>query len=1155
MADEWDKYIVTPPTKDVPKEASKEAPKDVPKDEWSKFAVSVDGEPVKKKSTAKSTAKFPGETAGDIYQESGTGSSNLPSNDGIVKKHYVDPLSNTPPESLTTAKQDAYSGYSGMKPNLEADKAINKVAEDRLLENTFLKGNVPTKEQLNPTVAIAKEKGLLEKSNPELHKKIKAGIPKEDIQKGLESLKSFMPEGLSEEDQGKWVVKQDFKEKLEDVPKEKVGNGFWENVAHGIDNNQKAREDADMIISDSKASIIEDLEQRVKDYQPDGETDLLSKKFFGQTLGGMGEDVILGIGASFFGTPIAGITTVTAKQAAQQAGSEFVDGYIQARLEGKSEDEAYSIATGKGWMGAATGAAEGAAIIFTGAAGKVGNGIKNKIVQQFVKKSLDSAADAGVAVAMQGIRNLNDQRLGLKRDLTEGMAENAFGEVLGGGIPNIVSGVQDYKQSKANEKPVPETKGAPTVDGSENKNNQPPITPEEANNTLKGVNQDQGQGTGDGVTHTINIPDVGDVPVTISNINQETNEASIEGVMPDGTPLQQVVSLDQLIPIKNEQPGSATSINPDVIPPILPISGDKGNGGLSEVGTANVDSENTGGVQGVEEDQDSGFTDEQKQEAYDERGKELKKLSGTGYKEQFIHDNLGRITEADLAHYGDPPTPPKPPIANGEGKPEGRKSKPKSLFKRLIKDSVPTDAMKALIEAEGLDYDVMSNEMSDEVADKLLDAVGKNFEGLSAAFEMVQDMGIKFGRGSRFGLALKVKEIARSLAAKAKADGDMDAHEEYTKLELEIYKFLDVTGREFGTEIQKLRNLYNSSPEVIALYEVEKLNASNNKKLTAKSGTEKTPQQRISEQKKANDEAIKKGAEGVNESEALKKAEESITKKKNPKSDFSKAKIQEKKDEAAKKLKDLFSGNITSGVDPVLASKIVIQGTKYGYYTIIEGAHDFASWSKKMKADLGAAIEPYLDRIWNGKHKGVVLDDFAGAVRKTSLDGVSKDVWDSYRQEAVEKLTAALTPTKGGKGLKPALQEFSTRLVNNIKKGNVTPAVKNMVSQESIIKEALANIDEYRQVVQETMEQMENSGVDLGDITELPFFTNAVRLASKKALKDLGKKIRQTVTEHYTKVDELGRDLEQKLIDNTGLTEEEAKMDLLYQYYDGGQRG
>ncbi len=135
----------------------------------------------------KPTPGFPGETTGDIYQNSGTGSSNLPSNDGIVKNQEfldkkaaldnnkpIDPYGNTPPESLTTAKSDAYPSYIGKQ-------SIKKDLQLRDIQQT---GKLPTKEELDkpymPPVP-EKEKGILEKSNPELYKKVDPKKKTEDF--------------------------------------------------------------------------------------------------------------------------------------------------------------------------------------------------------------------------------------------------------------------------------------------------------------------------------------------------------------------------------------------------------------------------------------------------------------------------------------------------------------------------------------------------------------------------------------------------------------------------------------------------------------------------------------------------------------------------------------------------------------------------------------------------------------------------------------------------------------------------------------------------------------------------------------------------------------------------------------------------------------
>ncbi len=68
---------------------------------------------------------------------------------------------------------------------------------------------------------------------------------------------------------------------------------------------------------------------------------------------------------------------------------------------------------------------------------------------------------------------------------------------------------------------------------------------------------------------------------------------------------------------------------------------------------------------------------------------------------------------------------------------------------------------------------------------------------------------------------------------------------------------------------------------------------------------------------------------------------------------------------ALKKALDESLGNLGSGIDPLVAAKIIGLGAKYGAALIEAGFKDFKDWSKKMAEDFGEDIKAHLKDIWD----------------------------------------------------------------------------------------------------------------------------------------------------------------------------------------------
>jgi hypothetical protein len=132
--------------------------------------------------------------------------------------------------------------------------------------------------------------------------------------------------------------------------------------------------------------------------------------------------------------------------------------YIQARNEGRSEAEAFKIASKEAKVQAATGFVEGVA--GAGTVKIAGKPLK-KFTEKFASKKLkplidaarlgvsDMGLDAGVAAVAQTVNNASSMTQGLNVNLFDGVPEEMLGEIIfsaGMKIPSGVKTVAEYKQ-------------------------------------------------------------------------------------------------------------------------------------------------------------------------------------------------------------------------------------------------------------------------------------------------------------------------------------------------------------------------------------------------------------------------------------------------------------------------------------------------------------------------------------------------------------------------------------------------------------------------------------------------------------------------------------------------------------------------------------
>lgn len=290
------------------------------------------------------------------------------------------------------------------------------------------------------------------------------------------------------------------------------------------------------------------------------------------------------------------------------------------------------------------------------------------------------------------------------------------------------------------------------------------------------------------------------------------------------------------------------------------------------------------------------------------------------------------------------------------------------------------------------------------------------------------------------------------------------------------------------------------------------------------------------------------------------------------------------------KAKKMLRGMAMSGATPEYIIDIA------GYHIEATG-RDFARFARRMKADLGSKIKPFIKDIYGqareslikeGYDKSLFLtdeevdanineqngqiwkeklekaiekgDNKAQKIAIKKLQEISKDegVWGQYKESAAKKLRGmVITNIEKDISGNPSLQQFTDGLVKNMRQ-KMAELLPEKSTQKSIprpaieiIGDAYKNLEKYKEVWEQTQKEFQEKYAEqpevlqaiddyFGEILDKPFSDKLIESAVKKGLKDLGTSISDLVVQHYTVLDNAGQTLAQKLVNEAGLTGIEA---------------
>jgi hypothetical protein len=267
-----------------------------------------------------------------------------------------------------------------------------------------------------------------------------------------------------------------------------------------------------------------------------------------------------------------------------------------------------------------------------------------------------------------------------------------------------------------------------------------------------------------------------------------------------------------------------------------------------------------------------------------------------------------------------------------------------------------------------------------------------------------------------------------------------------------------------------------------------------------------------------------------------------------------------------------------------------------GYHIEATG-RDFERFSRRMKADLGAKVKPYLKDIYGQTRQALTDQGYAAdlfltdaeidahltaqegemfkqkldkAIQKKSakeqkqaiakLQQISKEegLWGQYRDSAAKRLKNMVkTNIQEDLSGDPHLQQFTDGMVKNMKQ-MMAEALPEQNKQTSvrrpdieIIGDAYKNPEKYKAVWDKTQQEFQEKFADspdildaldnyFGEILDMPFSDRVLESVVRKGLKDMDKTIADLVVQHYTVVDRAKETLTDKLINEAGLSSAEA---------------
>jgi len=537
---------------------------------------------------------------------------------------------------------------------------------------------------------------------------------------------------------------------------------------------------------------------------------------------------------------------------------------------------------------------------------------------------------------------------------------------------------------------------------------------------------------------------------------------------------------------------------------------------------------------------------------------------------QKFEDTYRAHVGGQLKDKEEAPAPPAPKKEAPKPKQEDDGMSKRAATQRVLNSDKYSQEFKDAITEKTIYYKELPNKITDEEAEAIIDTRGE-----SEAVRATSDFNNGMPSAVRF-------SVLQKLIDRLEARGE---HLEAAELAEDLYS----KATDYGQGIQ----IFSTFPKLSKAANVamaKKTVATQREKLAKRA--KPTTTKITKEFKKANEEAAEETVK------AVKKSVEKATKV-----------------AAAATITDLPAGYGTKNKvftrDKYLKAKMNLRKSLHSFaggvpiedliniagYHMEATGRDFERFTRRMKADLGAKIKPYLKDIYGQTRKQLVdegydeslflsdkeIDDYLNAQEGEKLKAklekalakkdakeqkeaiaklqqISKEegVWGQYRDSAASRLKNMVkTNIQADIEGDPSLQQFTDGLVKNMRQKMQElqpeqPKTKAVPRPDiEVIGDAYKNVEKYKDVWDKTQQEFQDKYADdpdildaidgyFGEILDKPFSDRILTSAVRKGLREMDKTIESLVVQHYTVVDHAKESLKTKLVNEAGLNDAEA---------------
>lgn len=511
-----------------------------------------------------------------------------------------------------------------------------------------------------------------------------------------------------------------------------------------------------------------------------------------------------------------------------------------------------------------------------------------------------------------------------------------------------------------------------------------------------------------------------------------------------------------------------------------------------------------------------------------------------------LRGNQGATTTEVIPPVGPPQETPK------EEKPD-KDTFERETLRKMRDDSMLSPQFRIWLSENGITTTRLPNEITSAEVDFIIAS-----NGVDKASMMLKDSGNNIPLAVRNLMGVRIAKTYDDLASAAEKENDLEGENLYRTKALEIALWLGETSTETARGLQIL-----GSVEALGILSPKTLlkNAERETRRQRDKGISKNKKDIEGKKEiltKAQEEAVDELGKRKEYTEAKKRVvrAEPAVRKQVPKEVLAKEKAfratkwaeLRKAHEAAKER----GSSIGFAVTPLHAEEVAIAGEiarsyiRSGLTTIQDVAERLQrEWKKFMGEDLDPETALSLvPQETDGRPTQEILDENAE---------------DKAAESLTKRAMRMLADPKVAKD-DPVVQMINTLFAKIKEKDTNNPEVKKKSDIEKI-REAITDKKEYASVWEEAKKLVafrieSNEGLSeeqkadynqrlqkfYDEVIGEPFSQKQVEGATKNAMKELDIRLDEIVKQHYTVYDATRRTLQEKLVDELGLTEEDAKM-------------